>query len=256
MKKIKTRILSFLTAAACLTGSVGMLTANALDLGFCYEAARNIIIETDTFTYADGVLTTDLVDADFMVIGVSPSNDPANPGYWCDVVNIGADGRFWDLCYFRNAISPNADGTPVQIGDFLSCEEYEILETYPGQVLSSPEVIDLGNGADLLGEEFERVIRLQTVEAMADLADLNGQERAYEMAEKMGVIDYFGDLNLDDAVDILDCITINKQLLGSDQLLDYVRIFGDVNSDGVLDATDSLLILKEVVGLTEHFEEV
>ena len=254
MNKIKTRLISFLTAAACLTGSVGVMTANALELGFSYEAARNITIETDTFTYADSTLTTDLVDANLMVVGVVPSDDPSFPGYWCDVVTINPEGRFGDSGDLMGVLSPYTDGTPVQIGDLLYCD-YCVLEICPVRVLAASEITKLGNGADLLGEEFERVIRLETVRHMSVLSHLNGQQEAFEMAEHLGVIDYFGDLNLDDAVDILDCITINKQLLGSDQLSDYVRIFGDVNSDGVLDATDSLLILKEVVGLTEHFEE-
>lgn len=258
MTKIKTRLTAFLTAAACLTGSIGAMTASALDIGFSYKAAAAITIETDTFTYANSTLTTDAVDANFMVVGVYQSDDPSEPCYSCDVIHIYPNGTFGDLgmIHHSSMVEYYTDGTPLQIGDLLKIEDGEILECYPTIVNPWGTVTNLGNGADLLGEEFKRVIRLQALRTVSDLSFLNGQEKAFELAQSRGIIDYFGDVNVDDAVDILDCITVNKQLLGSEQISDYVRIFGDVNGDGVLDSTDSLMILKEVVGLTENFEEV
>ncbi len=252
MTKIKKRFAACLTAAACLTGSISAMTANALDIGFSFDAAAAITIETETFTYVPNFLggfdlTTDIVAPDFMVIGVKPNQGS------CLVARVNHDYKYDGIGYLSGDL---IEGDLPQIGDFLkSADEVAVLEVDPPRYVSYEGITNLGNGADLLGDEFKRVIRLQAITVLADI-DRNDLEGMYKRAEEYGIIDYFGDVNVDDTVDILDCITVNKQLLGSEQLSDYVRVFGDVNGDGVLDATDSLMILKEVVGLTENFEEV
>lgn len=60
-----------------------------------------------------------------------------------------------------------------------------------------------------------------------------------------------GDVNLDGEIDILDCIMLNKHLLGSGTLNDAARAAADANSDGDIDSTDSLVILKYVVKLID-----
>ena len=256
MSNTKKRLFAFLTAASCLTGLVSAMTASAVDIGFSYEAARAITIETDTFQYSNCRLETETVDANCMVVGVSDDGAYLMSG-------IGENPAGGDIfpSYFASEFFGD---TRLSIGDLLKIDgDCTVCETFPSSMQPRKEectITHVGNGEDVLGEEFKRVVRLEAIMKLNEISwAVEEDARTNYMlrqAEDHGIIDYFGDLNLDDAVDILDCITINKQLLGSDQLSDYVRIFGDVNSDGVLDATDSLLILKEVVGLTEGFEEV
>ena len=63
-----------------------------------------------------------------------------------------------------------------------------------------------------------------------------------------------GDINIDDVLNILDCITINKHLLTGTELCDYAKVVGDINQNGALDFGDSLAILKESIGITVNFE--
>ena len=59
----------------------------------------------------------------------------------------------------------------------------------------------------------------------------------------------WGDVNRDDAVDIMDVIALNKYLLGSSDLAPEGRQAADVDQNRQLDTTDSLNILKFVVAL-------
>ena len=63
-----------------------------------------------------------------------------------------------------------------------------------------------------------------------------------------------GDVNGDDAIDIMDVIRLNKFLLGVDSLSEEQRAAADVDGNDELDATDSLLILKYTVELIDHFD--
>lgn len=59
----------------------------------------------------------------------------------------------------------------------------------------------------------------------------------------------YGDVNVDDEVDILDVIMLNKFLLGSATLKKTQQANADIDQNGKLDSTDSLMILKYVVKL-------
>ncbi len=58
-----------------------------------------------------------------------------------------------------------------------------------------------------------------------------------------------GDVNGDDAIDIMDVIALNKYILGSMKLDDQAKANADADGNGTLDSTDSLNILKYVVEL-------
>ena len=60
-----------------------------------------------------------------------------------------------------------------------------------------------------------------------------------------------GDVDGDDDVDILDVLTLNKNLLGVEILTVQGRRNADVDKNGVADSTDSLNILKAVVKLID-----
>ncbi len=60
-----------------------------------------------------------------------------------------------------------------------------------------------------------------------------------------------GDLNLDDKLNILDVIILNKAILGKEKLNSAQELAADANKDEKIDASDSLTIMKMIVGLTE-----
>ncbi len=60
-----------------------------------------------------------------------------------------------------------------------------------------------------------------------------------------------GDLNLNDKLDILDVITLNKAILGKEKLNPVQELAADANKDDKIDASDSLAIMKAIVGILE-----
>ena len=58
-----------------------------------------------------------------------------------------------------------------------------------------------------------------------------------------------GDVTLDDNVDVLDVILLNRAILGKEKLSNIQELSADVNLDGNIDASDSLVIMKMIVGL-------
>ncbi len=65
-----------------------------------------------------------------------------------------------------------------------------------------------------------------------------------------------GDVNLDNKVNILDVIALNRAILGKDLLTDIQNLAADINQDKLVDATDSLTILKQIVGIVETEEKI
>ena len=60
-----------------------------------------------------------------------------------------------------------------------------------------------------------------------------------------------GDVDGNGAIDLLDVITLNKNLLGLQQLDESQQKAADVNADGRMDSSDSLLILRYTVHLED-----
>ena len=59
----------------------------------------------------------------------------------------------------------------------------------------------------------------------------------------------YGDVDCNEKVELLDVITLNKNLLGITKLDDKGGANADVDCSSVVDGTDSLLILKSIVSL-------
>ncbi|GEM_PF-3044264 len=60
---------------------------------------------------------------------------------------------------------------------------------------------------------------------------------------------FAGDVNLDNHVNILDVILLNRAVLGKETLTEIQNLAADINQDKLVDATDSLMILKQIVGM-------
>ncbi len=63
----------------------------------------------------------------------------------------------------------------------------------------------------------------------------------------------YGDVNCDGTVDILDVLTLNKNLLAGEALSDAGKINADVDGDGSPTSADALIILKYTIGLVTSF---
>ncbi len=63
-----------------------------------------------------------------------------------------------------------------------------------------------------------------------------------------------GDVNCDDTIDILDVLTLNKNLLAGYPLSDQASLNADTDGDGVPTSTDALNILKFTIGLITSFQ--
>ena len=66
----------------------------------------------------------------------------------------------------------------------------------------------------------------------------------------------YGDVNLDDKVNILDVITLNRAILGKDSLTDAQSANADANKNGLVESSDSLSIMKFIVGLLSALPDV
>ena len=70
-------------------------------------------------------------------------------------------------------------------------------------------------------------------------------------SEDLPAVTKYGDVVVDDVVDIIDVIALNKYLLGVNKLEAQSKANADVDNSGKLDSTDSLNILKNVVELID-----
>lgn len=251
---MKKRITAFFTAFLCLTAA--STPVNAADTEIDLDVS--FTITTDTFTYRSNdryfnhsgfFLESELAEPDFMVIGMEYYSSAPEELYAYVVTPIndllGGTGRM-----LVQTVNAELGDQKLEVGDLLMIDGLsESLAVYPTTYFPSIEgtMSYLGNGADIFGEEFERIIRLQMI------IDQN----AYDETTKMVYSNFEiirGDVNVDDALSILDTLTINKNLLAGAPLCDYARLAADINENGAPDTDDSLAILKETLGITENFE--
>lgn len=251
---MKKRITAFLTAILCLTGTSLALPANAADTA--------LTVTTDVFTYTNNnlysyqngfILETELADPDLMVVGVLYYNDSEETfDYIVTPVNSDSIGSGGVGILTKELVLRELGDQQLCVGDLLKVDgallAADVIPTYYTP-MEAGTMSYLGNGVDIFGEEFERVIRLQLVI----------EQSAYERYQEIGFgvydIDLLkGDVTVDDTLSIADCLSINKNLLAGTPLCDYAKLAGDINGNGAPDADDALSILKEIIHLTENFE--
>lgn len=251
MKKVS-MFLSALLGMALLTSPVSAIAEDS----FNWYVDDSYTVECDAFKYSTTqwygmTLETDVIDTsecDFMVSGICRNEDGTIS--YCVVNSVASDvtrgsGRV-QLAQGHGGDIPE----DVQIGDFLKCAAgWDIADVVPGCLHAAGEIEVVGNGVDIFGEEFRKVIRHELITA-----------HPYSGRHWDDELNYFdampGDVTEDDELGITDVIKTNRYVLGTCQLGSYARLMADVDENGVVDSTDSLMILKEVVGLTENYVEV
>ncbi len=89
-------------------------------------------------------------------------------------------------------------------------------------------------------------------------ADSTVQDYAHENAIPFRPLDGSvlpGDVNLDDLVDIIDVIWLNKYQLGCQELSERALLAADFDADGTIDETDSLVLLRYVIGIANDSKD-
>ncbi len=224
-----------------------------------------VTIKTDKFTYISNTkvsdrqgfyLLTDIAAPDLMIVGTEYTEEGDFWGYIVTPINtlgygvenlqhgIGTINRYV-LDYNFGEEQPD-----FKIGDLIQVDGH-LCGGYATDMECEPEVRMecIGNGVDVFGEAFARVIRMQMVidQKMCDTWDERREGYyTYEIVK--------GDVNIDDELSVLDCLAINRNLLIGEPLCDYAKVAGDINENGMIDAVDSLSILKECINITENFE--
>ncbi|MDE5754328.1 MAG: hypothetical protein K2H89_07305 [Oscillospiraceae bacterium] len=102
------------------------------------------------------------------------------------------------------------------------------------------------NGVELIMKGDYLDYMIVTAEQLQELP--MNQEIGYKASLAMPST---GDVTMDAETDIVDVITINRVVVGVEQVLDVQRMAGDINQNGVLDLSDSLSILQYTVGLVD-----
>lgn len=253
----------FLTALLAFAMMISPLTVSAEE-EVPYSAwfvDDSYSVSCDTFQYSThwsyGItLDTELTDANFMVSGIAYNEDDSIQYIVLTSINGGVNGCRGVI----EAGDGNANYFPadfswsdLQLGDLLKFGDHIDQELVIPIINPTESVEVLGNGVDLLGEEFRKVIRHELIATPHPYGYYDGVKYCETLPDSEM---FMGDVNEDEKIGILDVIKLNRYTLGSCSLGCYSKSVADVDNSGVLDATDSLLILKEVVGLTEHFEEV
>lgn len=260
---MKKKLTALLTAFLCLNGSVFAIPANAAEANNVLE--KTYSYSTDTFSYTSNgrrgfTLDTELVDPQFMVVAVLESI--VNPGeigdYLVTSVNHSAG-----LGMIYETVAYDELGVELQVGDFIRFDGFDglydtLAYVYPiympiPRADGEKSMVHLGNGMDIFGEDFAKVIRTQMV---LEQEVLDGYFVRYPIFTEIHpyLVIVKGDVNIDDEISILDCLALNRNLLIGEPLCDYAKSVADINGNGAPDSGDALSILKECIGLTENFE--
>lgn len=247
---MKKRLLAAVTAAMCLTGMLASLPASALT----EEEAASLTITTDTFTYAPNVdrfgrmcgmnLGTDLVDADFMVIGYHYEwGDPNGEIIGYVVSSINADHNIGVI--YRGSVD-----RALEIGDLLAvngiCEATPCYPAYYSCIDDDETNLTftyVGNGVTIFGDAFKDVICTHLK------AEQDGFDERKRVSGALYDIELLntGDMDLDGALNMADCVLLNRYVLGDTASGGYADLSGDLNEDGVVDVFDLALLKHKLL---------
>ena len=136
---------------------------------------------------------------------------------------------------------------------FISGAEYQNPETLK-TLFNSDYCITLDElPADLYGSKSDVVpIPTETKpQESTEVTETDGEATSEPKAKDF----IYGDVDQNGEVDILDVITLNKNLLGKEEIDADQQKAADVNLSGKPDINDSTLILKFIVGLVKELPE-
>ena len=267
------KLISALCAVSLLTGSLNCLTGNAVTY-FPFT------LETESFYYTGGKFseitpapqTNTGNCANFLITGTFRYDGPqetvtGKPTICYTVIyfdtfheekngqiTLSSTQGYGTLsAVMLGLYVENAD--TFNVGDFLYINNVAIEENYPANYY--PDKYDdtvveyAGNGLDIFGNDFMKVMRHELI-ANPLRAGMTADSTTSDLS-KLEIVK--GDANEDETINIVDVISVNKNIMGKETLNDYSILATDINKDGVPDSEDALSILKYVVGLVTSFTE-
>ena len=245
--KMLQKLVVFAFVISCIIGSVTHMNATANDetkIKLMAEKNFNYYIPSVRSNKDEFYLESDLVKVDFMVVGMQ-YNSKGLFGYWITPVNQMAGGLG---VMYPDTVRTMLHKTDLQVGDLLSvggtvsCAA--IHPTYYN--FENAKMEYLGYGPDVLGEEFNQVIRRQLV--LSPEGDEIQKDEIKSKHTLCGVPLKIGDTDASGEVSVLDCIKLTKYLHGEGMIMicDYSWIVSDINQDGEIDVFD-LGLLKNML---------
>ena len=251
MKKKLNGVIALLLSLACIP--VIPLNVNASSeeewaLDFSYHDYDDYTLETEKFSYSRlGLFTKETIGANFLVTGVFRQSNGKIRGYTVLQFGVKAECRGW----LDGSVS-EIDGKELQVGDIIGStegSEWMVQEVIPPTYcpFNAPEygrscaLTYIGNGVDLLGEEFKNVIRHELVVKWDIGYELTGDTGNVEITN--------GDATADGETGIADVLAVNQSLLGVRTLSNYGVLASDVNHNDTVEDADAMKILKSLVGL-------
>ena len=178
-----------------------------------------------------------------------------NHTFWCLNPNsgdtgglLGYDFSTWDedkYGLFEPSLWQTTDGTYIGLDHAhkLGDSGMTVTEFYASGLSSN---LDAGGKTDPV--QIETVPEQETTEKSVETSSEQATENTAGGDYTLGDVDESGQVN------ILDVITLNKSLLGKENLNSFQQKAADVNFSGTPDTADALLIMKYIVGLVKSFE--
>lgn len=256
---MKRKLTAFLTALTCMITATTAIPSSAesvADTDFTFTSEH--FVYSDKCTDASNKLRrafyfeSDLVSPDVLIVGTLDQiyEDGSLTRHYAGK-RLNIDGIVVADVILSNVDFGDFGEQELQVGDLLQCtsDRMPVGEIIPPFFAAQFEY--LGNGMDIFGEDFKHVIRRE-MPYMERYGSYDIDSLESRWGDKYKFVK--GDVTMDDELNILDCIQINKAMLAGAPLCDYAKLVGDVNENGGLDMDDSLCILKETIGLTENFE--
>ncbi|MBR1554845.1 MAG: hypothetical protein IJ644_05550 [Oscillospiraceae bacterium] len=119
--------------------------------------------------------------------------------------------------------------------------------------------IHLDEGSDEANEQYNQLMQYckemgftEKYTFPTETSLLSDNQEETDLTESgLGISVLAGDVTLDETLDILDVVTLNRAILGKENLNALQNIAADANKDGSIDSFDSLAIMKAIVGLIE-----
>ena len=254
--KIKAKLLfSVLASMALLNCPISASAELNLETAWasCYRD-DTFTIESDSFAYSTGFHGIHLENAPaefdqrgyYMVSGIAKDKENPSAGHLViTAINDGVNGCRYILPFNEDMnIFKNCSVDEIQVGDFLKIDDYIATENVPPHMYPTEGTVEyVGNGVDIFGEDFKKVIRHEWIDEAYSTNDA-------EYYDYLSITK--GDVTEDESVDILDVISINRNILGKQLFNSYGNAVADVNQNGMSDPDDALRVMKHIVGIIDE----
>ena len=172
--------------------------------------------------------------------------------FWCFNENSSDTGGLvydnfekWDEVkyeFIKPALWQNDDGKFISLDHKIPVGANGIsLGEYYGDAPSQPATETQPTETETVPVSETETVPVTETETSASSEDGSGKELTY------------GDVDESGKIDILDVITLNRNLLGKEKISETQQKAADVDKDGKPTAADSLLIMKYIVGIVTSF---